>query len=86
MLTKENASILGGVRDRPKLKPHFTRNVNKYEKNALLRQYLEFDEENVAKDCITSEESIEQNASILVNSTTAKNDNPAEILNLLSFP
>ena len=84
ILTKEKASILGRTREKPKHKHPSTRKLNKSEIEALLHQHLTFRKDSSAEDDSTSEDSIEKDASILVNSEAAKNVSPDGTLNILS--
>ena len=84
MCLQEKASILWSTRDKPKKKSSLVRKANTSEIEALLCQHLTLEEDDISKDENTSEESVEQDDSILVNSTIANNDNPDNIRNLLS--
>ena len=75
---------------KPKPKPHlpnkppFARKVNKSEIiEAFLHQYLILEEDSIDEDVAKSEDSIED-TSILVDSTIAKNSNPANLRDILS--
>ena len=72
------------ARDKLKPKTPFTRKVHKSEIEALLLQSLAFEEDVVAKDDTTPKEPTDQDDSILVNSTIAKNSNQVEIRGFLS--
>ena len=72
------------TRNKPKNKPPFSRKVNKYKIEALLHQFLAFEEDDNIEDDTTFEDCIEEETSILVNSETAKNTNPYDPRNFIS--
>ena len=70
------------MRGKPKPEPPFPRKANESEIEDLHHQHLKFDEDDNNGDHSNSEEAHEsqqEDASILVNSATDKNINPADL-------
>ena len=69
---------------KPKPKPPLGRKVSKAKIKELTHKYLILEEDNIAEDGTTSEDYIEEDNSILVNSSTSKSANLADIYNIIS--